>query len=79
MKCAWMFLGSVVSLFVTEVLIFSFFPGLEEEVERLGGPSAYVEAPVVRIDRRKKTVTTEDGRTIAYSKLVLAETLLNYD
>ncbi|CAK9105250.1 unnamed protein product [Durusdinium trenchii] len=45
---------------------------LKEQVQQLGGPAAYVESPVVSIDRAKKTVTTEDGKTIAYSKLVLA-------
>ena len=44
----------------------------QEQVQQLGGPAAYVESPVVSIDRAKKTVTTEDGKTIAYSKLVLA-------
>lgn len=45
---------------------------LQEQVLRLAGAASYIEEPLVNIDRRKKTVTTKDGKTLHYSKLVLA-------
>ncbi|CAK9037817.1 unnamed protein product [Durusdinium trenchii] len=45
---------------------------LKDQIHTLAGPAAYIDESVVSIDRQKKTVTTEDGTVISYSKLVLA-------
>ena len=44
---------------------------LQEQLIRLA--AQHVEQAVLEIDRKKKTVTLEDGRRIKYSKLVVAD------
>jgi len=49
----------------------------QEQLIRLA-LAQYMEQAVLEIDRTKKTVTLEDGRSIKYSKLVVADAWPGY-